>query len=304
MKSWTMESGSERLSKRVALFCSVGFVLLAFCFVSSLRSSDPKGQPARDLTAHEWGTFTSIAGNDGQAVEWLPLTGSTELPGFVEHFRGARFKPGLRGTVRMETPVLYFYSPSERSLSIKVSFSKGVITEWYPHASRVEPAGNFSDVALREGQSDGSIAWDSVTLEPAVAVDFPREAKDDPYYAARETSATSLRVKTSAGDQQEKFLFYRGVSAFPVPVSAKLTPEGKLLVTNLSREEIPGIILFERRGDRLGYRIAGALQNQATLELPERTGTIESLARDVERILVAQGLYSDEAHAMVKTWQH
>jgi len=26
-----------------------------------------------DLTAHEWGTFTAIAGKDGRAVEWLPL---------------------------------------------------------------------------------------------------------------------------------------------------------------------------------------------------------------------------------------
>ena len=26
-----------------------------------------------DLTVHEWGTFTSIAGKDGRAAEWLPL---------------------------------------------------------------------------------------------------------------------------------------------------------------------------------------------------------------------------------------
>jgi len=304
MKSWMMRMGSQGLSKRVGLFCSVGLALFAFCFVSSLRSSGKKMQPAGDLTAHEWGTFTSIAGNDGQAVEWLPLTGSTDLPGFVEHFRGALYKVGLRGTVRMETPVLYFYSASERSVSVKVSFSKGVITEWYPHASRVEPAGNLADVALREGQADGSIAWDSVTLEPARAAGFLREAKDDPYYAARETSAAALLVKTSKGDQQEKFLFYRGVSAFPVPVSAKLTGEGKLLVTNLSGEEIPGIVLFERRGNRLGYRVAGAVRDQAILDPPELTGTIDSLCRDLERTLVAQGLYRDEAHAMVKTWQH
>ncbi len=35
------------------------------------------------LTAHEWGTFTSIAGMDGSAVEWSPLSESTDLPAFV-----------------------------------------------------------------------------------------------------------------------------------------------------------------------------------------------------------------------------
>jgi hypothetical protein len=51
-----------------------------------------------------------------------------------------QFKCGLGGTVRMETPVLYFYSPRETTVSVKVSFAKGTITEWYPHASAVEPA--------------------------------------------------------------------------------------------------------------------------------------------------------------------
>src|ERR1700680_3722016 len=45
-----------------------------------------------DLTVHEWGTFTAIAGKDGRAAEWLPLSlprypPSTDLPQFVEHIR-------------------------------------------------------------------------------------------------------------------------------------------------------------------------------------------------------------------------
>ena len=75
------------------------------------------------LTTHEWGTFTSIAGEKGQAVEWSPLTGSTDLPEFVEHFRNAGFKLGLRGTVRMETPVLYFYDSREETVSVNVRFA-------------------------------------------------------------------------------------------------------------------------------------------------------------------------------------
>jgi hypothetical protein len=255
------------------------------------------------LTAHEWGTFTSIAGRDGSAVEWLPLTGPTDLPRFVEHFRNVGFKLGLRGTVRMETPVLYFYDTREETVSVKISFAKGVITEWYPHATHVEPIANIFDGTLLQPHPDGSILWNSVTISPNRREKFPSENSDNRYYAARMTSSTPLRVQTSAGEQQEKFLFYRGVSTFSVPLSATLTPVGKLHIENRGAEEIPNIILFERRGERVGYRIGGGPQKDALLDPPELTGTIGDLGRELEGMLVAQGLYQDEAHAMVETWR-
>src|SRR6266581_5591492 len=101
-----------------------------------------------DLTVHEWGTFTAIAGNDGKATQWTPFTGPIDLPGFVEHLSDASLKPGLRGTIRMETPVLYFYSPRNVTVSVRVAFSKGLITEWYPHAAIVQPSGVLPDTAL------------------------------------------------------------------------------------------------------------------------------------------------------------
>jgi hypothetical protein len=263
-----------------------------------------------DLTAHEWGTFTSIVGRNGQAVEWSPLNGSVELPSFVEHINGAQFKAGLRGTVRMETPVLYFYSPHETAVSVKVRFSHGVITEWYPQASRVEPnPGQVLDrEALFHRRSSGSIEWNSVTVSPNLAASFPRghqpgDDEDNQYYAARETSAAPLVVKTAAGDRQEKFLFYRGVSTFSVPLSATVTAEGKVDVTNLMQPEIPSVILFERRGDKLGYRLGGELQREMSLDPPQLTATVESMTRDLQDILVSQGLYSDEARAMIETWR-
>jgi hypothetical protein len=200
------------------------FALLASCFAISSHSLGNDARPVySSLTAHEWGTFTSIAGSDGRAVEWSPLTGSTDLPAFVEHFRDPGFKLGLRGTVRMETPVLYFYDSREETVSVNVAFSKGVITEWYPHASRVEPtAKSLYNPILRQASGSGSIAWDSVTLAPSGRPEFPREDRNNHYFAARMTSSTPLRVKTASGEQQEKFLFYRGVSAFSVPLSATM----------------------------------------------------------------------------------
>ncbi len=298
-------------------FCA----LLACCFAISSQtlsgSEDPplhKSQPSAlgrearpvysSLTAHEWGTFTSIAGMDGGAVEWSPLTGSTDLPAFVEHFRDPGFKLGLRGTVRMETPVLYFYDSREETVSVTVAFAKGVITEWYPHASRVEPEGNLYGESLGKAGASGAIAWDSVTLAPNGRLDFPRENRNGHYYAARMTSSTPLRVKTAAGEQQEKFLFYRGVSTFSVPLSAMPDMEGKLRIKNQGNQEIPATILFERRGEKVGYRIGGSLREEAILDAPELTSTIDELGRDLEGILVAQGLYHDEARAMVETWRN
>jgi len=296
---------------------------LACLLAGALRAQNHAADPG--ITAHEWGTFTSVAGNDGQAVEWRPLNVSTpsfdqnlnpsgdnshsrELPSFVETLRYAAFKGGLHATIRMETPVLYFYSSQPATVTVHVKFAKGLITEWYPHAAAPATKGELNDTALyySKGFTGGSISWNAVALEPGLAPNLPRDSDDNGnhYYAARETLATPLRVKAPNSMQQEKFLFYRGVSLFPVPVSATFTPEGKLRVRNLLREEIPTVILFERRGERVGYSINGSLGDEVLLDPPRMTETVEHLYGDLEGALVARGLYREEAHAMLETWRN
>lgn len=310
MNSQTMNARIQKsvleMKARSWLRRSLAFALFAFSIAGWLTADEQRTAP--DLTVHEWGTFTAIAGKDGRAVEWLPLglpryPASTDLPKFVEHISDVNFKLGLRGTIRMETPVMYFYSPREVNVSARVAFSRGLITEWYPHADRVQPGGVLRNASLNRLQADGSIAWNDVSVSPNLAGEFPREAESNRYYAARETSSSPLRVKTSAGEQQEKFLFYRGVSASPLPLFAKLNSDGKLVVKNLSEDEIPAAILFERRGERVGYRFTGALTDETTLDPPVLNGSVDALYGDLEESLVAQGLYRDEAHAMLETWK-
>src|SRR5579859_995881 len=108
-------SARRHLARSVALTLSLACV----AFSSSSNSSSNRlnlrqGSPSNpDLTAHEWGTFTSVDDRNGRGIVWLPLSGFYDLPDFVEHFRTVDFKTRLRGAVRMETPVLYFYSPRE-----------------------------------------------------------------------------------------------------------------------------------------------------------------------------------------------
>jgi hypothetical protein len=300
-------NGKSRMQAEVRSWLArlLAFGLLVFSLAGWTAD---KPQTVPDLTVHEWGTFTAIAGKDGRAAEWSPLglprfPPPTDLPPFVEHIDGVNFKLGLRGTIRMETPVLYFYSRRDVTVSVMVSFLKGLITEWYPRTDRVQPGGVARNTSLSQLSADGSITWNHVTVSPNPAGEFPRDGQPNRYYAARETASSPLRVPTSTGEQQEKFLFYRGVSASPLPLSAKLTSDGKLVVKSLSGDEIPNAILFERRGERVGYRLTGALNEETTVDPPVLTGSADSLYGDLEEILVGQGLYRDEAHAMVETWK-
>src|SRR5215472_13819569 len=85
---------------------------LATATAAMLIAAKTIDTPSPSLAVHEWGTFTSVAGADGSAIEWNVLGGKDDLPGFVNTggYRCLKFR--LAGTIRMETPVLYFYSKS------------------------------------------------------------------------------------------------------------------------------------------------------------------------------------------------
>jgi hypothetical protein len=278
-------------------------LLSLFALTFLLHHANAKQSPPSDLTVHEWGTFTSIAGPDGKTMDWLPHTGSDDLPTFVEHFRDPQFKGGLRGTIRMETPVLYFYTSRPLNAFVHVAFRKGLITEWYPHAASVNPEVSPHAISLYNSKSSGAITWSSVYIDPRAGNDLPLDSSENHYYTARQTSAAPLQVSNYLEVQREKFLFYRGVAAFSSPLTATLVPDDEIKMENRSSSEIPGVILFERRGTKLGYRVLGPLSDQAVLATPALDGSLASLSATLEGILVSQGLFPDEAHAMLEAWK-
>jgi hypothetical protein len=281
----------------VALAAALGVVSIAGPLPERKAQSDP------GLVAHEWGTFTSIAGVDGQPVIWLPVDlTSSDLPNFVEHMAQIPSKAVLRGRVRMETPVLYFYTNHETTVSVHVSFSQGLITEWYPHAVGMRPASWNTMSPTERPYEDGSVTWDTVRVSPSAAADFPWRKLWSHYYEARATTAAPVTVRGLDGDEHEKFLFYRGVSSISLPISANVLPSGAVQLDNRTGQPIPALILFERRGDQIGYQVVTSPQDRLTLDTPSVSGSVDSLRRDLEDILVAQGLYQDEAQAMLKTW--
>jgi hypothetical protein len=292
---------SRRIRSRLIAACLLTFAIAAVVGVQ-LVARHNAGKTARTiklkdhhLIVHEWGTFTSIAGKDGVALEWRPLNGPSDLPKFVHTIQegagGLRRVPGkgdLTASVRMETPVLYFYSGGEMDVSVKVDFPKGKITEWYPQARSV----------------DTSIDWGRFKVMPGAALALPVDGSNSHYYPAREVDAAPLRVCGTNGKpgQQEKFLFYRGVGTFDLPLSVKLEGD-QLDLKNQGRGEIAHLIIFENRGGRIGYRVADSFRGETKYERPTLDKNIDSLLQDLKQVLVASGLYEKEADAMIKTWR-
>ena len=293
---------------RLALVAALVLIASAVVF---LTAADSKSVPSGDLTVHEWGTFTSVAGEDGRAVDWDALGCKDDLPAFVNDIGYRGFKGRLTGTVRMETPVIYFYSPKEVDAHVKVTFPHGLITEWYPRAeyevrqtdradgsARKLPASlNGIDMSLRT--LTGAIEWRNIRVQPHTTHTLPHESASSRYYAARETDAASITVD----GQHEQFLFYRGVGRFPVPLSVLVSNDGTAHVENRGDATVPVVIYFENRGGRLGYRKADFIKRTVTLDPPRLLDSFSQLRHDLETALIGQGLFPKEASAMVETWK-
>ena len=83
---------NRNTSRIIATVVLMIAVITAIAFRTLTSNSAPRNAAtnaaADRLVAHEWGTFTSIAGKDGVALEWRPLNGSSDLPKFVHTIQG------------------------------------------------------------------------------------------------------------------------------------------------------------------------------------------------------------------------
>ena len=283
------------------------------------------------LVVHEWGTFTSVQGHEGKQVWWLPHL-QTDLPRFVYArnvqdggFSGVRLTGGKdsgQAILRMETPVLYFYSDTERSVDVRVKLPEGMITEWYPQATRVGPAYSLDDRRAPLVR-DSVIEWKGVTILPrdtteASAASLIR-TRDDPqtdhYYSARATDANLLRISSASarkGTEYERDLFYRGLVNLPGPLTATVDPgETQLTLVTSGKESLNSLFVVTIRKGLMRYqKVARVTPDKSTdvaldaAPFGALDDTRAQLMADVVKALVAQGLYEKEARAMVDTWKH
>ena len=250
------------------------------------------------LVVHEWGTFTSVASETGTPVKWAPLSGPEDLPCFVARLGPYSPKATINssGLVRMETPVLYFYSPRPITLSVGIRFPQGWITEWYPHAA-VTPTQLDSTTDL--GGLESTATWPNVLIRPGDTPVYPHERGESHYYAARATDAVPVQVN----GQDEKFLFYRGVGGFQPPLSAAITSDGRVHVEARQGGAVGDVLQFDNTDGHIRYRFAHSGWSRTTLDATPTEGGLPALHSRLERLLVAHGLYEREARAMVDTWK-
>ena len=256
--------------------------------VVALSSPAPRGLAAEPFVAHEWGTFSTFSGSDGIALKFTP--NDTDLPGFV-HRRGSYIKGGLTDAlVSLETPVLYFYTDRDRTVSVRADFPNGVMTDWYPTASRPPTQ---------------QLRWDDLRVlakdRPGIPVGTGR------YFEARAVDAAFVKATDEKGIvQAERFLFYRGVGDAAMPVTLRAKGQGTFVVVNSGHRAVTTAFLLDVN-DRASvrFRSLGRLEPGTHREAVLSPGetAIRDVADSVVKALVGRGLYENEARAMVKTWQ-
>src|SRR5262245_5001384 len=278
-----------KLMKRIitiSILAAASLFTMAAMAIAIQNGETTKKDP---LIVHEWGTFTTLSSADGTQLRWSPLLGPSELPGFVygrKNLSQGNCPKCGETLARMETPVLYFYTGKEMELSVKVDFPQGRITEWYPEAN----------------VTDAGIDWGPLTVVPGAPEKFPTEQRKSHYYPARETDAAPVFVNSDEKIEEEKFLFYRGIGDFSLPLTVRLSGN-QVIVRNSTGHEIPQIILFENRSGQSGWSFANSVRDEVVIARPTLGHSLESLNCRLEEMLISQGLYEKEARAMIKTWQ-
>lgn len=289
--------------------------------------------PGSGFVLHEWGTNTVVSASDGSLALGLHHE-EEDLPDFVyDRMKVSSRDPNI-ASVKMETPVAYFYSDTARRASARVDFPRGILTQWYPGAVKFAPLipGNGPAVdlnALKDPALDpsvvltsqhcldyyrtgGSLDWGTFDLLPP---DAPRpplaEAALDAFTwsYARDVAANFVKFP---GGESERFLFYRGVSNVELPARAEALPGGRLRVHNLRAEPLGPVFVVRVSQQGAAFVLhAPGVGGLETLELvaPDPSSLrplpefLTALAARVTEVLEQSGLYRDESVAMVNTWQ-
>lgn len=321
--------------------------------VSSLAANEPlvaalvscsfsMGQPA--VVIHEWGTFTSLQNEKGDAIGGINVD-TERLPAFVHNFAPHILPnapaPGSKGlptpqprldvTMRLETPVVYFHLPPDaprpQTLDLEVRFRGGWLTQFYPDAEAdidgrpvgnrpLEPMPHLSGASADpEVFTAGGLAWRGlqVGVDAAVPVTTSRV-----WVAPRDVQCD--RVTTVKGES-EQYLFYRGVGHLDAPLRvSRLDDQQDWLqicgqMRSSSDATIPRLWLVDvAAGGRLAFHGVGPLQiGSAAVPLAVRSifdeseytrSSLTTLQDELRAALVADGLFRDEADALLRTWEH
>jgi hypothetical protein len=310
-------------------------VTLLAAFALSAHAAPP-APAATGLTLHEWGTFTSFQGSSGRQLRYNALPGD-DLPPFI--FGAARqsgetdsneefVKTYLTGLHRMETPVIYFYTPNPITLDARVNFTPGLISEWFPPASSASLIDSPNAFRFRGASS---LRWQGLHLTaapcpgtaPAATANIPPStasatpppplppsphnpnAKPSHYFSARGVGSSTLTLTRNGRDYAEEFLFYRGITDFPFPATLRALGNGRFEFSPGPKgsQPVAALFLISVDEDRLRFARFDNTAAPRELTLQDMPATLPDLSAAVQSALVSAGLFEKEAAAMVATWR-
>jgi hypothetical protein len=297
--------------------------------------------PGRGFIVHEWGTDTVVLGSDGATLRGLQHD-EEMLPEFVAERVPAGSLPGSVSVhVKMETPITYFYSEQARTAAVAVDFPDGVFNQWYPPVAAFAPfiaapgavpkLGEYRDpvldVAFPFGGDicrdlyavigGGRLEWGELeVLAPDAEVPLlPAPLAESTWSHARQVAANLVRVTGVPGaetPQHERFLFYRGLGNFSLPLTLTTGPAGALTLGNDSSTAVGRLFVLNVDAERGAFVEvpAGLAPGESLQDLAPDLGPApplelfaDALDERVTEALDAAGLYHDEALAMVATWK-
>ncbi|MES2597313.1 MAG: hypothetical protein V4662_18335 [Verrucomicrobiota bacterium] len=285
--------------------------LLAIILLSTASQTLRAESPALNAV-HEWGTFTTFSGSDGAPLAWWTpsLEGPAALPEFVQSIG---MKIGAAHSMRMETPVLYFYASQPAEVSVRVDYRQGLLTDIFPPGKQEIPQPS------NPLQPSSAYTWKVDLLPPDSDArnDVPSVGARGAHYAhAREVpSAWIVRSRPRPGDDPEskanteKFIFYRGAGVGTLPLRTWLGEDGSLSVGASSEITTEAFVVRVQNGV-VHWRAApistkperDSRIQRFRIAAPEKDGSAETLAVALRQALSAAGLTSAEAAAMVATW--
>jgi len=189
-----------------------------------------------------------------------------------------------------------------------VTFHGGWLTQYYPDAEVSAPGLDAGRIGKLNGTTDGTLAWHGLTIGTAGA---GPETKAPVWLAPRTVAAAGV---TTAKNESERFLFYRGVGNISPPVGVSRSTDGATLeIRGQSPESLRSLWLVDVTSDgRCALRsLSGAVKTGADHLLTSATFAsadyaVESLAAirtSLKRAMVQEGLFADEADALLNTWE-
>ena len=229
-------------------------------------------------------------------------------------------------TVKMETPVIYFYGGKEgERVNVKVGFNGGTISQWFPNRTTgdtpnlviptekellglqgyISEEEDYTFVEAKEIDFqkgyEGGIEWDVELMKADDALTF-KHIQTPAWIYPKVSGANMVKV----GEEYEDYLFYRGVGNLNLPITLSVNEAEEVIIQNKSEEAIPFTFAYEKVGEVVRYKTVGAVKDTSIVAESDwvvaEANWQPAIFSEMRKGLMSLGLTKEEANGMVKTW--